>query len=69
MFLAKAYLNEWCDKPVLQDITHILLRGEQVQIETHLGKKKVIPGRIIKIDFINSRVLLDEYCEPEFICP
>ena len=67
MCLAKAYLNKWGDDPVLQDIAHMRLRGEQVELETLLGEEKVIPGRVVEVDFATSRILLDEHHEPDKI--
>jgi predicted RNA-binding protein len=60
MCLAKAYLNNWNNEPVLQDISHIWLDGGQVQMETLLGEEKVISGRVVEVDFTTSRILLDE---------
>ena len=65
MCLAKAYLNRWGDEPVLQDIAHMRLRGERVELETLLGEQKVIPGRVVEVDFATSRILLDEHHEPD----
>ena len=63
MCLAKAYLNKWGDEPVLQDIAHMRLHGERVELETLLGEEKVIPGRVVEVDFATSRILLDEHRE------
>ena len=63
MCLAKAYLNKWDDEPVLQDITHMRLHGGRVELETLLGEEKVIPGRVVEVDFATSRILLDEHRE------
>ena len=65
MCLAKAYLHKWGDEPVLQDIAHMRLRGERVELETLLGEEKVIPGRVVEVDFATSRILLDEHREPD----
>lgn len=61
MCLAKAYLNKWGDEPVLQDIAHMRLHRERVELETLLGEEKVIPGRVVEVDFATSRILLDEH--------
>jgi len=58
--LAKAYLNKWDDEPVLQDIAHMRLHGGRVELETLLGEERVIPGRVVEVDFATSRILLDE---------
>ena len=65
MCLAKAYLNKWGDEPVLQDIAYMRLRGSRVELETLLGEEKVIPGRVVEIDFATSMILLDEHHEAE----
>ena len=59
MCLAKAYLNKSGDTPVLEDIAHLRIHANRVELETLFGKKKVIPGRVIEIDFSRSKVLLD----------
>jgi predicted RNA-binding protein len=61
--LAKAYLNKWDDEPVLQDIAHMRLHGGRVELETLLGEEKVIPGRVVEVDFATSRILLDGHRE------
>jgi predicted RNA-binding protein len=61
--LAKAYLNKWGNEPVLQDIAHMRLRDGQVELETLLGEGKVIPGKVVEVDFTTSRILLDEHHE------
>lgn len=61
MCLAKAYLNKWDAEPVLQDIAHMRLHRGQVELEALLGEKKVIPGRVVEVDFTTSRILLNEH--------
>lgn len=61
MCLAKVYLNKWHNEPVLQDIAHIRLHHEHVELETLFGEEKVIPGRVVEVDFTTSRILLDEH--------
>ena len=65
MCLAKVYLNKWNDEPVLQDIAHMRLHNGRVQLETLLGEEKVIPGRVVEVDFATSRILLDEHREAD----
>jgi hypothetical protein len=40
--LAKAYLNRQDNEPLLQDIACMRLHNGQVELETLLGKEKVI---------------------------
>ena len=65
MCLAKAYLDKWGDEPVLQDIAHMRLHDERVELDTLLGEEKVITGRVVEVDFANSRILLDDHLEPD----
>ena len=65
MCLAKAYLNKWDDEPVLQDIAHVRLHGGRVELETLMGEEKVIPGRVVEVDFATSRILLDKLHEAD----
>ena len=60
MCLAKAYLNKWGNEPVLQDIAHMQLCDGRVELETLLGEEKVIPGKVVEVDFTTSKILLDE---------
>ena len=65
MCLAKAYLNKWVDKPLLEDIAHMRLHGGRVELETLLGEEKVIAGRVVEVDFATSKILLDEHHETD----
>jgi len=63
MCLAKVYLNKWGNEPLLQDIAHMRLHEEKVELETLFGEEMVVAGRVVEIDFATSKVLLDEYHE------
>jgi predicted RNA-binding protein len=63
--LAKAYLSKWNGEPVLQDIAHMRLHGDRVELETLLGEEKVIPGIVVEVDFAASWILLDKSLEAE----
>jgi len=63
--LAKAYLNKWGNESVLQDIAHMRLRDGRVELETFLGEEKVITGEVVEVDFVTSRILLNEDHEAE----
>ncbi len=61
MCLAKAYLNKWNDEPVLQDIAHMRLHDERVELETLFGEKKMVLGKLVEVDFAASKILLNEH--------
>ena len=58
MCLAKAYINKWDDEPVLYDIAHMRVHDDRIELETLFGKERIIPGRVIEIDFSTSKILL-----------
>jgi predicted RNA-binding protein len=57
--LAKAYLNRRENEPVVQDIAHMRLNSEQIELKTFLGEEQIIPGRVVEIDFSISKILID----------
>jgi predicted RNA-binding protein len=63
--LAKAFLDKWSDEPLMKDIAHIRLYDGRVELETFFGGEKVIPGKVVEVDFVASRILLDEYRKAE----
>ncbi len=60
MCLAKAYLGKSTGRPVLKDIAHMRLHDGWVELETLLGEPKVVPGRVVEIDFATSKILLNK---------
>jgi len=65
MCLAKAFINNSSKKPILEDIARVRVEGDRVELETLFSEGKVIPGRVVEIDFLTSRILLDEYHEAD----
>jgi predicted RNA-binding protein len=57
--LAEAYLNKQNNEPVLRDIAYMRLLEGQVELETLLGKEKVIQGRVVEVDFATSKIFLE----------
>jgi len=60
MCLAKAFINSWSGQPVLEDIAHMQVREDRVELETLFGEEKTVPGRVIEIDFKTSKILLGQ---------
>jgi len=60
MCLAKVYLSYSVKTPVLQDIANLRVFDNRVHLKTLLGEEKIMSGRVIEIDFSNSRILLSE---------
>lgn len=60
MCLAKVYLSNSDNNPFLQDIAHMRVRDDCIELETLFGEEKIIPGKVVEIDFSNSRILLDK---------
>jgi predicted RNA-binding protein len=65
MCLAKAYFNRLTDNPILQDIARMRLYDDQVELETLFGEEKVIPGRVVEIDFSTSKIVLSEIAKAD----
>ena len=61
MCLATAYLNEGSKEPILRDIAHMRFDGDNVEMETLLGEEKVVSGRVLEVDFVTSRIMLEQY--------
>jgi len=60
MCLAKVYETKESDKPVLEDIAYMVISGDQVEIETLFGERKVFQGKVREVDFLKSRVQLEK---------
>jgi predicted RNA-binding protein len=60
MCLAAAYRSAEGDTPVLRDIAHLSIDGDKVEMETLFGEHEVIHGRLKEVDFMKSRVVIEE---------
>ncbi len=60
MCLAAAYQGTQSDQPILQEIAHMTLDGNVIELETLFGEKKVLQGKLKEIDFMESRITIDE---------
>jgi len=61
MCRAKAYPNTERSKPFLENITYMRLNGDCIQIETMFGEETVIQGRVLEVDFENSKVIVEHF--------
>jgi len=61
MCLAKVYRNTERDKSLLENITYMKLEEDRIQIETMFGEEMVIPGRVLEVDFENSKVIVEHF--------
>jgi len=59
MCLAKVYQATEGDKPILEDIAYVIVEGERIEVETLFGERKILQGKVCKIDFLRSRVQLE----------
>jgi predicted RNA-binding protein len=60
MCLAAAYIGEGSEQPIMQEIARLRIDGDMIEIETLFGEGKVIQGRVAEIDFMKSRVVIEE---------
>ena len=58
MCLAKVYRDTESDKPIIENVAHMKLQSDHVEIETLFGGKEVIEGKVVELDFVNSRVIM-----------
>ncbi len=59
MCLAKAYELPKTDKAILEDIARMSLENGRIELETLLGEKMVVDGRLKEIDFMGSRITIE----------
>ena len=59
MCLAKAYLNKKDNESILQDIARMKFDGDRIELETLFGQEKVITGKVLEIDFMASKVIVE----------
>jgi len=64
MCLAKAYPNSERSRPFLENIAYMKLNGDCIQIETMFGEETVIQGRVLEVDFENSKVIVEPFSKP-----
>ena len=60
MCLAKIYTAKEDDKPIIEDIAHLTIDGDRVEVETLFGEKRIFQGKIRQIDFVKSSVELEK---------
>lgn len=60
MCLAKVFVNNWSEQPVFQDIAHMRVNGDKIELEDLFGEEKVISGSLVEIDFSTSKILLQQ---------
>ena len=63
MCLAKAFITNASKQPIFEDIARVRVLGDKVKMETLFGEEKVVPGRVVEIDFSTSSILLDKQHE------
>ncbi len=61
MCLSRAYLNDReGETPVLEDISSLKVRKEELVFSTILGEEHVIKGQIKKINFAESKIIIEK---------
>ena len=58
MCLAKVYQDTESDKPILENVAHMRLYSDRVEMETLFGQEEVVEGKVAELDFVNSRVII-----------
>jgi predicted RNA-binding protein len=65
MCLAKAYTNREMIEPILENISHMDLDDKSIRMETMFGEEKVIQGKVLEVDFENSKIILKPFNKPD----
>jgi len=64
MCLAKAFTNREMAEPILENISHMDFDDESIRMETMFGEERIIKGRVLEVDFENSKIIIDSYDTP-----
>ena len=59
MCLAKAFPNTERNRSFLENIAYMKLAGDCIQLETMFGEETVIQGKVLEVDFENSKVIVE----------
>ena len=59
MCLGKVYQNKEANKPILENIAHLRFSGDGMEMETLFGERKVLTGKLLEIDFVKSRIIIE----------
>ena len=59
MCLASAYWSGESDQPILQDIALMLVNGDDVNLQTLFGEQESVQGRVMEVDFEQSRIIME----------
>jgi predicted RNA-binding protein len=60
MCLAKLYPPGDDKKPVVENVTQIIIREGQIEVETLFGEKQTFKGKVRRINFADSKVQLED---------
>jgi predicted RNA-binding protein len=60
MCLASVFVTDWSGPPILDEVAHMEVYEDRVELETLMGERKTVPGRVVAIDFMKSGVLLGQ---------
>lgn len=59
MCLAKVYQSKAGAAPIMEEVARIRFQGERLEIENLFGQERIIKGRVMEVDFTDSRVIVD----------
>ena len=60
MCLATAYRDAESDQPILQEIARVKIDGNRVELESLFGDNMVVQGKITEIDFMDSKIIIEQ---------
>jgi len=60
MCLASAYSSSETEQPLFKEISRITITGNKVELENLFGENKTIEGKISEVDFMSSRIIIEQ---------
>ena len=59
MCLAKLYLPGNEKKPLVENVTQIIIKEGSIEVETLFGEKQTFTGKVSRINFADSKVQIE----------
>ena len=59
MCLGKLYQASEGSRPIMENIANMRFNDDGIEIETLFGERKTISGKLREIDFVKSRIVVE----------
>jgi predicted RNA-binding protein len=54
------YVTDKPGEPLMKDAVMVIIEGDQIEMRNILGSRKVLRGKIVKVDFLNHALFVRE---------